>query len=213
MSDPFAIEINGTTLRGTSHGAGPALIFLHAGVADQRMWQAQLEAFSHTHRVITYDRRGFGLTEAQNKPFKHLDDVALVLDHLNIATATLCGCSQGARIAIDFALTYPRRTSALILVSALWSGAPWKEITASEIDLAKQVNAAEQAENITALNALEAHAWLDGPAADAGRVAKYQQQLFLDMNLIALNHPELTQEVEQPDTFNQYVESFLARQR
>ena len=40
-------------------GEGPALLLIHAGVADHTMWEPQLEPFSRSHMVITYDTRGF----------------------------------------------------------------------------------------------------------------------------------------------------------
>src|SRR3546814_9768219 len=81
--------------------------FLHAGVADRRMWQAQLAAFAPRHRVLAYDRRGFGETRGDPETFSHIADLLALLDQRDIDAAVLVGCSQGGRIAIDFASPTP----------------------------------------------------------------------------------------------------------
>src|SRR3546814_20005913 len=54
--------------------------FLHAGVADRRMWQEQLAAFAPRHRVLAYDRRGFGETRGDPETFSHIADLLALLD-------------------------------------------------------------------------------------------------------------------------------------
>src|SRR3546814_9234692 len=107
ISDWSSDVCSSDLLAGVQDGAADALrtpvIFLHAGVADGRMWQAQLDEFAPRHRVVAYDRRGFGKTRGQAETFSHIDDLLAVLDGLDIDQAALVGCSQGGRIAIDFA--------------------------------------------------------------------------------------------------------------
>src|SRR3546814_18575335 len=88
------------------------------------MWQAQLDEFAPRHRVVAYDRRGFGKTRGQAETFSHIDDLLAVLDGLDIDQAALVGCSQGGRIAIDFALTHPGRAAGVFLVAPAVTGAP-----------------------------------------------------------------------------------------
>jgi pimeloyl-ACP methyl ester carboxylesterase len=109
---------------GSEDSGGPPAVFLHAGVADRRMWQDQIAAFAPGRRVVAYDRRGFGETRGQPETFSHLDDLLAVLDQLGIASAVLVGCSQGGRIAIDFALTHPDRVAGLFLAAPAVTGAP-----------------------------------------------------------------------------------------
>ena len=54
------ITINGADLYYEEAGSGPALVFIHAGIADCRMWEAQFAAFARDYRVVRYDQRGFG---------------------------------------------------------------------------------------------------------------------------------------------------------
>ena len=63
------------------------------------------------------DLRGFGRsTLPGTTPYSHAHDLAALLDHLDIPAAALVGLSKGGAVALDFALTYPRRTQALALV-------------------------------------------------------------------------------------------------
>lgn len=168
-------------------GAGEPIVFLHAGVADHRMWQGQLEALPAGWRGVAYDRRGFGRTRSEPEPYTMVGDLIAVLDALHIERAVLVGCSQGGRIAIDAALAHPRRVRALVLVAAAISGAP--AVTDFPPDIAARLDALEAAEaraDLDAVNALEAQLWLDGPAQAAGRVGGAARDLFLAMNGNAL---------------------------
>lgn len=194
----FSIELNGAILVGEADGEGHAVIFLHAGVGDRRMWYAQMADLGDRYHVISYDRRGFGQTEAGNKKFSHSADLLSVYDHFGLETASLVGCSQGGRIAIDFALAYPDKVTSLVLIATAVSGAPvpesfpkQAEILLNELDLAEAMG-----EGIERINELEAQMWLDGPLSKPKRVKGAVRELFLDMNEIALGHPDLTNEIE-----------------
>jgi pimeloyl-ACP methyl ester carboxylesterase len=183
--------------------SGPALVCLHAGVADRRMWGPQLEAFGATHRVIAYDRRGFGETRADAEPFSHVDDLIAVLDALQIDAAVLMGCSQGGRIAIDAALAQPSRVKALVLVANAVTGAP----ESTEPDpphvqaLVDEYERVDQRGDAAALNEIECRVWLDGPEAPAGRVQGPLRELFLSMNGIALAKPAIGEAREAPSAW------------
>ncbi len=120
------------------HGAGPALLLLHAGIADSRMWEPQLQAFATDHRVLRFDARGFGRSASPAGPFRPLDDALAVLDAAGAETALLVGSSMGGATAIDLAIAAPERVQALIAVgigphggepdAALRAG--WDEVSA-----------------------------------------------------------------------------------
>jgi pimeloyl-ACP methyl ester carboxylesterase len=170
---------------------GPPLVFLHAGVADQRMWQMQMAAFAPSRRVVAYDRRGFGATEGSAETFSHVDDLTAVLDHLMLEPPVLVGASQGGRIAIDFALTHPDGAAGLFLVAPAVTGAPAPEDFPPAVEaLLDLLEEAEEAEDLERVNRLEAWMWLDGPGGDEGRVGGALRDLFLDMNGVALKAPE-----------------------
>ncbi len=68
------------------------------------------------------------------------------------------------------------------------------------------MDAAEEADDLAQINAIEAHLWLDGPTSIAGRVSGELRELFLDMNGIALAMPELFNEVEPPSAYARVAE-------
>jgi pimeloyl-ACP methyl ester carboxylesterase len=200
----FVVDIDRAKLVGEQAGEGPPLIFLHAGVADRRMWRPQMTALSSSFRTVAYDRRGFGETETADLPFSHLEDLREILDRLDIQRASLVGCSQGGRVAIDFALAYPDRAESLVLIAPAISGAPAPlNFPARALDLDAELDAADEAGDLERVNAIEAIFWLDGPTSPEGRVGGAVRDLFLDMNGLALARPDLQQEIEPPSAYEQ----------
>src|ERR671936_3184279 len=98
-------------------GAGPPVVFVHAGIADSRMWDAQFASFADDFRVVRYDIAGFGRSPLRGGPFCHWRDLVALLDELRIEQAALVGNSFGGRIALDVAIAAPERVSALVLVA------------------------------------------------------------------------------------------------
>lgn len=167
--------------------SGEPLVFLHAGVADGRMWARQQHAFAASRQTLAIDRRGFGRTTCEAEPFSHVDDLIAVLDAFGIERTVLVGCSMGGRLAIDTALAHPQRVRAVVLVAAAVSGAPQIEAFPAAIEAKfHALEAAEQADLLDEVNEIEAQLWLDGPEQAAGRVSSPLRNLFLAMNDIAL---------------------------
>jgi pimeloyl-ACP methyl ester carboxylesterase len=201
VSERFEIAFDGALIRGAAAGFGLPVVFLHAGVADRRMWTDQMSTLaSEGYHVVAYDRRGFGETTTDDVPFSHVVDLEAVLDRLGLNAVVLVGCSRGGALAIDFAIEHPERVVGLVLVGTALSGDEGGEREdPEEIEaLLDTLRYAEERRNIDSVNRIEAHLWLDGPLSKEGRVDGPARDLFLDMNAIALNHPKLTQE-EPPD--------------
>ncbi|MFU8853100.1 alpha/beta fold hydrolase [Micromonospora sp. SL1-18] len=154
------IEVNGAVLAYDEAGSGSPVVLVHAGIADRRMWQGQVDALAARHRVITVDLRGYGDSELPPEPFAHHDDVIGLLDALGIAQAALVGCSFGGKVAVDTTLAYPERVSALALFGAPVSGSEWSEGTEQLWDeLVGEVNP----EDFAATAAGEVRFWVVGP--------------------------------------------------
>ena len=183
---------SGTDLAAEVVGRGDPVIFLHAGVADSRMWRAQLAGVGANHKAIAYDRRGFSATRAEAEDFSSVADLLAVIEALaNGVPAILVGCSQGGRIAIDAALQHPSLVRALVLIAPALSGAPEPTYPPEIRRLISQLEEAEEANDLDRVNEIEAHLWLDGPLEAEGRVAGEARWLFLDMNAIALGSPSI----------------------
>lgn len=82
------------------------------------MFDAQVAALKSEYRVITWDERGFGGTQATGE-FTYWDsakDVLALMDHLGIDSAVVGGMSQGGFLSLRVALTSPERVKGLILL-------------------------------------------------------------------------------------------------
>ena len=120
-----ADPLEGTTSQGIFYrvsGSGPSVVLIHAFSMDSRMWDMQVEALESRFRVIRYDQRSHGRSAAVEGAYQHQEDLRGVLDQVDAGQAWLVGLSSGARIAVDFALTYPERVAGLLLASPGLSG-------------------------------------------------------------------------------------------
>jgi 3-oxoadipate enol-lactonase len=107
---------NGIAYR--DEGAGRPIVFLHAFPLNQTMWDEQVAAFASTHRVITFDWRGFGESQLGNGVSTmedFADDLAGLINRLSIEKAIICGLSMGGYAAFAFHRKYAEKISALIL--------------------------------------------------------------------------------------------------
>ena len=99
-------------------GSGPAVVLVHAGIADRRMWAAHLEPIAAAgHRVIAVDLAGFGDAPVAER-FAPDTDLLGTLAELGIDRAVLVGVSFGGAIAQRAAVADPGRIAGLVLVSA-----------------------------------------------------------------------------------------------
>ena len=191
------VDVGRARLHVGEAGSGEPLVFLHAGIADGRMWVPQQDAFAATRRTLAIDRRGFGRTIYEAEPFSHVDDLIAVLDGLGIERTVLVGCSMGGRLAIDTALAHPQRVRAVVLVATAVSGAPQIGAFPPAIEAKfAALEAAERADLLDEVNEIEAQLWLDGPQQPAGRVSGPLRELFLAMNDMALHAAPVGSEVE-----------------
>jgi pimeloyl-ACP methyl ester carboxylesterase len=111
-------EVNGTRLYYEAAGEGPAVVLVHGGLVDSRMWDAQMGPLSKRFRVVRYDLRGYGRSAAPAGEYYPVEDLRALLDYLKIDKATLVGLSLGGIIAADFALEHPARVERLVLADS-----------------------------------------------------------------------------------------------
>jgi 3-oxoadipate enol-lactonase len=171
--------INGARIHYERTGEGLPVIFLHAGVADGRMWEPQVATFAKHFDVIRPDMRGFGKTDLPPGRWSPAADVLGLVDHLGLKPAHVIGCSIGGGVAIDFAIQHGERLSRLVLVGP---GVGGKNFAERYPDLWVDVEAADKAGDMDALNRAEARVWLDGPRRPEGYVRQALRDLFLEMN-------------------------------
>ena len=159
-ADSGVVEVDGAALAYERAGQGPPVVLLHAGIADRRMWDAQIPALVAQHTVVRYDLRGFGASPMPDLPFAHHDDLAGLLAALDIERASLVGCSFGGRVAIDTAIAHPARVERLALINPALSGFPWpEELNAGE----EEIEAAFLAGDFDRAAEVDLRTWVDGP--------------------------------------------------
>ena len=102
----------------TDTGVGQPVVLLHGYPFNRSLWNEQVSALSNSYRVITPDLRGHGESEATaGAATMNLmaQDVALLLDHLEIPRAVIGGLSMGGYVALAFYKQFPSRVRALVL--------------------------------------------------------------------------------------------------
>lgn len=103
-------------------GKGSPVVFLHALIADRRMWDREFQKYAAGHTVVRYDLRGLGASPPAKAPYSEIEDLDRLIDHLQLGPVTLVGCSGGGKTALDFAVEHPLKVQALLLVAPGVSG-------------------------------------------------------------------------------------------
>ena len=102
----------------TEHGSGDPLVLLHGNGEDGAYFEHQVECFRQRFRVIAVDSRGHGKSPRGAAPLTLAQmacDLADFLDGLGIGSANVLGFSDGANVALLFALAHPDRVRSLVL--------------------------------------------------------------------------------------------------
>lgn len=111
----------------------PALMLSNSLGADLHMWDAQVPAFTKQFRLIRYDRRGHGKSDAPAGAYtmERLGrDVLAILDALKIKKTSWCGLSMGGMVGMWLGAKAPDRVERLVLsntAARFPSPAPWDE--------------------------------------------------------------------------------------
>jgi pimeloyl-ACP methyl ester carboxylesterase len=112
----------GGSIRYEVSGSGsPAVLLTHGFAATSAMFTANLPGIAASHRVITWDLPGHGSSDYPADPTGYspaatLADMAVLLTHCQQERAVLGGHSLGGYLSLDFALTFPDRVAALVLI-------------------------------------------------------------------------------------------------
>src|SRR4030095_4922753 len=112
------VQIDNIQMAYTDTGAGRPVVLIHGYPFNRSLWNEQVAALSNEYRVIAPDLRGFGESDASEGTAtmnQLAQDVALLLDHLEIARATIAGLSMGGYVALAFYKQFASRVRALIL--------------------------------------------------------------------------------------------------
>ncbi len=105
------------------HGHGDPLILSYGLAGNTSQWELQVKDISKDHRLILWDQRGHGQSSSPTNVesyglWESVDDLRALLDHRGIPRAHIGGQSMGAGVAARFALQYPDRTNALLIIDS-----------------------------------------------------------------------------------------------
>jgi len=221
------------TLHYQEAGAGEPLILLHGNGENGEYFRHQIVYFSKKYRVIAVDTRGHGQSPRGTAPFtiqQFAGDLKDFMDQLEISRAVLLGFSDGANIAMKFALSYPERVKALILNGGNLNAAGVKRLVQLPIEIGywmakrfaeKSADAKASMEllglmvnepNIPAVRLREIHAPVLVIAGTRDMIKKSHTeelaQSFPNARLAFVKGNHFIA-AKNPQAFNQTVESFL----
>ncbi len=169
-------------------GTGPPVVLLHAGVADRRMWAAQIPVLAERYRVLAPDLPGYGDALLAPGPLSNVAEVVGFLDDQGIAAAGFVGASFGGRVALEVATAHPDRVTELVLICPGLRGvAP----TAASEAFDEEEERLIEAGDVDGAVALNVDTWLGPDAdADAHRLLTRMQRRAFDVQIPADEWPE-----------------------
>ncbi|MFN8376645.1 MAG: alpha/beta hydrolase [Anaerolineae bacterium] len=177
--------INGARVYYEAAGSGDTLVFIHAGVADRRLWDDPFQTFAEKYRVIRYDLRGYGKSEPVDGEYSHTDDLLGLLHYLNVEKAILIGCSMGGGAAMNVALSEPSRVSALVMVC---SGPQGLDLDVPALKEFEEAETAWKAKDWDQLAEIETHIWFDGVSRSPNQPDAAIRAKAYDMCRVGLSH-------------------------
>jgi 3-oxoadipate enol-lactonase len=120
LANNINLTTNGLNVSYSDRGPedAPVIIFIHGFPLNKSMWDMQMEALPDEYRIIAYDVRGHGDSDAGNESFSieiFVNDLLSLMDALKINKTVLCGLSMGGYIALNAVENFPEHFDALIL--------------------------------------------------------------------------------------------------
>jgi len=123
-NDNMMLNLPGVDLYYETTGDGPPLVLVHGSAVDGRTWDNVVPALAGEHRVVTYDRRGYG--RSLHKPVRdhrlHANDLVAVLEQIAKEPATVVGWSSGGNVALAVLASRPDLFRNVVVVEAPFHG-------------------------------------------------------------------------------------------
>jgi pimeloyl-ACP methyl ester carboxylesterase len=182
-------EINGAKIYYEVSGEGQPLLMVHAGIASRSMWDDQFDFFAQRYNVVRYDMRGFGQSFPVADDYQRHEDIRALLDFLHIDHAYLMGCSMGGGACMNFALDYPDRADALIMVGSGPVGFAYDDWSPSPLD--EEMGAAYQKGDLERVDEVAMKIFVDGKGRTPDQVSPAFRKKVYDMNMIPLRNEKL----------------------
>ncbi len=160
-------------------GDGPAVLLVHAGVADSRMWGPQVEDLGRDHRVVTVDLRGYGETPlAAGAEYSDAGDLLELLDVLQEQgvigeQVAVVGASYGGNVVLQAVSRAPERFGRVVLLAPPVDGV---EPTADLRALWDEEEALLEKGDVDGATDVNVRTWLGSEADDEARELLFAMQ-------------------------------------
>jgi pimeloyl-ACP methyl ester carboxylesterase len=121
-------DVNGIKLYHEIYGHGEPLVMIHGGLTTIGEMQGWVQPLAKTCQVIAVEMQGHGRTTDTDRPMSFStmgDDIAALLDHLEIPKADLVGYSFGGACAIRTAIQHPAKVRRLVVISSPYARSCW----------------------------------------------------------------------------------------
>ncbi len=122
-------DSQGVRIHYTDEGTGVPVVLVHGlGMTAHVQWRrsGQIDMFKERYRVITLDNRGHGRSDKPHDPGQYgaemSEDLARLLDHLQIKKTHVVGYSLGGIITLKFVATHPDRVLSAAVCASGWGG-------------------------------------------------------------------------------------------
>lgn len=112
------VQINGVSIHYAIDGDGPWLTMSHSLACNLHMWDEEARRLSRHYRVLRFDTRGHGKSDAPPGPYSLetlADDVRALFAVLGVRKTHFVGLSMGGMIGLTLALDQPGLLESLIL--------------------------------------------------------------------------------------------------
>jgi pimeloyl-ACP methyl ester carboxylesterase len=113
--------VNGLKMYYEIHGTGDPVVMLHGAFMTISGWNDWVNELSKTRKVIAVEMQGHGRTADIDRDITYenlSDDVAALLDYLNIPSADIIGYSLGGGVAMQCAIRHPDKVRKVVSISA-----------------------------------------------------------------------------------------------
>jgi pimeloyl-ACP methyl ester carboxylesterase len=127
MSSGYA-DVNGIKLYHEIYGQGDPLVLIHGGLTTIVEMQGWVQPLAKTRRVIAVEMQGHGRTADTDRPMSFAtmgDDIAALLDSLQIPKTDLVGHSFGGASAIRAAIRHSHKVRRLVVISSPYARSGW----------------------------------------------------------------------------------------
>ncbi len=138
------ITLNGITFHYQIDGreGAPWIVFSNSLTTDMGMWDGEVAKLQDRYRILRYDTRGHGKTEASETPYSFdllVSDVIALMDALDIDKAHYVGLSLGGMTGLGVAIEHGGRLHSLAACDARAFAEPaWAELWNGRMDLARK---------------------------------------------------------------------------